>query len=180
MPLWQTGHLGFVHASGSPDPTRSHFDAQDYTNALKFYEMLTVAAPADANSWIAAGAAAFNGGDDAKAFDNWTQATKADPKNVEAHYKTTGPEIWSQMRSRAHREPDAFVAGVGTGGTIMGSDARNSVTNQWCQTWDVKNLFITDGGPFVSNADKNPTLTIMALAWRASDYLIGEMKRGNI
>lgn len=30
MPLWQRGHLGFVHASGSPDPTRSHFDAQDY------------------------------------------------------------------------------------------------------------------------------------------------------
>ncbi|MGH7946915.1 MAG: GMC family oxidoreductase, partial [Opitutaceae bacterium] len=56
------------------------------------------------------------------------------------------------------------------GGTIMGSDAKTSVTNQWGQTWDVKNLFITDGGPFCSNADKNPTLTIMALAWRASDY----------
>jgi choline dehydrogenase-like flavoprotein len=66
------------------------------------------------------------------------------------------------------------------GGTIMGSDPKKSVTNPWCQTWDVRNLFVTDGGPFVSNADKNPTLTIMALAWRASDYLIGEMKRGNI
>ena len=30
MPLWQAGKLAFVHASGSPDPTRSHFDAQDY------------------------------------------------------------------------------------------------------------------------------------------------------
>jgi uncharacterized protein (DUF1501 family) len=30
MPLWQSGKLAFVHASGSPDPTRSHFDAQDY------------------------------------------------------------------------------------------------------------------------------------------------------
>ena len=66
------------------------------------------------------------------------------------------------------------------GGTIMGTTARNSVTNQWGQTWDVKNLFITDGGPFVSNADKNPTLTIMALAWRASDYILGELSRGNI
>ena len=66
------------------------------------------------------------------------------------------------------------------GGTIMGSDPKKSVTNPWCQTWDVRNLFVTDGGPFVSNADKNPTLTIMALAWRASDYLIGEMKKGNI
>jgi choline dehydrogenase-like flavoprotein len=66
------------------------------------------------------------------------------------------------------------------GGTIMGADPKKSVTNQWCQTWDVKNLFVTDGGPFVSNADKNPTLTIMALAWRASDYLLEEMKKGNL
>jgi choline dehydrogenase-like flavoprotein len=66
------------------------------------------------------------------------------------------------------------------GGTIMGTDAKNSVTNQWCQTWDVKNLFITDGGPFCSNADKNPTLTIMALAWRASDYLVSELRKGNL
>ena len=66
------------------------------------------------------------------------------------------------------------------GGTIMGADAKKSVCNQWCQTWDVKNLFVTDGGPFCSNADKNPTLTIMALAWRASDYLLAEMKKGNL
>ncbi len=66
------------------------------------------------------------------------------------------------------------------GGTIMGADPKKSVTNQWCQTWDVKNLFVTDGGPFASNADKNPTLTIMALAWRASDYLLEEMKKGNL
>jgi len=66
------------------------------------------------------------------------------------------------------------------GGTIMGSDAKTSVVNQWCQTWDVKNLFITDGGPFASNADKNPTLTIMALAWRASDYMIEQMRKGNL
>ena len=66
------------------------------------------------------------------------------------------------------------------GGTIMGTDPKQSVTNQWCQTWDVKNLFINDGGPFVSNADKNPTLTIMALAWRASDYLLEELKKGNL
>ena len=39
--------------------------------------------------------------------------------NVEAHYETTGPEIWHQMLSKG-MVPDAFVAGVGTGGTIMG------------------------------------------------------------
>ena len=40
--------------------------------------------------------------------------------NVEAHYRTTGPEIWWQLRFRS-LYPDAFVAGVGTGGTIMGT-----------------------------------------------------------
>lgn len=40
--------------------------------------------------------------------------------NVEAHSLTTGPEIWWQLNFRAKR-PDAFVAGVGTGGTIMGA-----------------------------------------------------------
>ncbi len=63
------------------------------------------------------------------------------------------------------------------GGAIMGADRRTSVTNQWCQTWDVKNLFVTDGAVFASNADKNPTLTIMAVAWRAADHIADRMRR---
>jgi choline dehydrogenase-like flavoprotein len=66
------------------------------------------------------------------------------------------------------------------GGAIMGADARTSVTNAWCQTWDVDNLYITDGAPFASNADKNPTLTIMALAWRASDRIVERLRRKEI
>ena len=66
------------------------------------------------------------------------------------------------------------------GGAIMGTDPKKSVTNEWCQTWDIPNLFLTDGAPFVGNADKNPTLTIMALAWRASDHILAEMKKGNL
>ena len=60
----------------------------------------------------------------------------------------------------------------------MGADAKTSVCNKWNQTWDVKNLFLCDGAPFPSNADKNPTLTIMALAWRAGDYLAEQAKKG--
>jgi hypothetical protein len=52
------------------------------------------------------------------------------------------------------------------GGTRIGNDPRTSVLNSYCQAWDCKNLLVTDGAPFVSNADKNPTLTVMALAWR--------------
>jgi len=63
------------------------------------------------------------------------------------------------------------------GGAIMGADPRSSVVNSWGQTWDVPNLFVADGAVFASNADKNPTLTIMALAWRASDHILERMKR---
>jgi choline dehydrogenase-like flavoprotein len=66
------------------------------------------------------------------------------------------------------------------GGALMGADAKTSVCNGWNQTWDVKNLFLSDGAPFASNADKNPTLTIMALAWRAGDYLVEQAKKGNL
>ena len=66
------------------------------------------------------------------------------------------------------------------GGAIMGADRESSVTNRWSQSWDVKNLFMADGAPFASTADKNPTLTIMALAWRMADHLMDEMKKGNI
>ncbi len=63
------------------------------------------------------------------------------------------------------------------GGTRMGDDPRTSVVNSNCQAHDVKNLFVADGGPFVSQADKNPTWTIMALAWRTSDHIAEQIKR---
>jgi choline dehydrogenase-like flavoprotein len=72
----------------------------------------------------------------------------------------------------------SIIHEVGT--TAMGTDPRTSVLNSHCQAWDVKNLFVADGGPFVSNADKNPTLSIMALAWRTCDYVLEEMRKGNI
>jgi choline dehydrogenase-like flavoprotein len=64
------------------------------------------------------------------------------------------------------------------GGTRMGSDPRTSVLNANCQAHEVRNLFVADGGPFVSQADKNPTWTILALAWRTSDYITEQRKRG--
>jgi choline dehydrogenase-like flavoprotein len=66
------------------------------------------------------------------------------------------------------------------GGARMGDSSKTSVTNRWGQTWDVKNLFLGDAASFCSNADKNPTLTIMALAWRMSDHLLDELQRGNL
>ena len=62
----------------------------------------------------------------------------------------------------------------------MGDDPKTSVLNRWCQAHDCKNVFVTDGGPFVSQADKNPTWTILALAMRTSEYIADRMKRGEL
>ncbi len=64
------------------------------------------------------------------------------------------------------------------GGVRMGSDPRTSVVNAHCQAHEVKNLFVADGGPFVSQADKNPTWTILALSMRTSDYITELRKQG--
>lgn len=82
--------------------------------------------------------------------------------------------------------PNPF--GIEAGGRIihevgtarMGADPGTSVLNSFCQAHDVKNLFVADGAPLVTNPDKNPTLTIMALSWRASEYLLSEAKKGNL
>ena len=66
------------------------------------------------------------------------------------------------------------------GGCRMGSDPKKSVLNPFNQCHDVKNLFVTDGSAFVSGGSQNPTLTILALSMRASEYLAGQMKRGEI
>ena len=66
------------------------------------------------------------------------------------------------------------------GVTRMGDGPRTSVVNRYCQTHDVKNLFVADGGPFVSQADKNPTWTLMALAMRTSEYIAEERNKGNL
>ncbi|MBV8834583.1 MAG: GMC family oxidoreductase [Acidobacteriaceae bacterium] len=66
------------------------------------------------------------------------------------------------------------------GATRMGNDPKKSVLNPYCQAWDVKNLFITDAAPFVSNADKNPTLTITALGWRTSEYIADQVRKLNV
>jgi len=54
------------------------------------------------------------------------------------------------------------------------------VLNGYCQAHDVKNLFVVDGAGLVTNPDKNPTLTILALSWRASEHLLDEARKGNL
>jgi choline dehydrogenase-like flavoprotein len=74
--------------------------------------------------------------------------------------------------------PGRIIHEVGT--TRMGNDPKTSVLNSNCQAHDCNNLFVVDAGPFVSQADKNPTWTILALSWRTSDFIVSELKKKNI
>jgi choline dehydrogenase-like flavoprotein len=62
----------------------------------------------------------------------------------------------------------------------MGADPKRSALNAFNQMHEVKNLFVPDGSAFTTASEKNPTLTILALAWRASDYLAAEIQKGNL
>ena len=62
----------------------------------------------------------------------------------------------------------------------MGMSAKTSVVNKFNQAHEVKNLFVVDGASFVSCPEKNCTLSIAAVSWRASEYIAEELKRGNL
>jgi len=69
---------------------------------------------------------------------------------------------------------------VPTGTARMGNDPRTSVLNSNCQAHEVKNLFVSDGSSFTTFPEKNPTLTIMALAVRTAHHMAAEVKKGNL
>jgi glucoside 3-dehydrogenase (cytochrome c) catalytic subunit len=74
--------------------------------------------------------------------------------------------------------PGRIIHELGT--ARMGNDPKTSVLNNFNQSWDVKNLYVVDGAAFVTSANQNPTLTILALTMRACEHLAGEYKRGNL
>jgi len=106
--------------------------------------------------------------------------------NQASHMQQTFAELITKMGGKASprpgrqalNKPGEIIHEAGT--AMMGSDAKTSVVNSFGQTWDVKNLFLMDASILPSNPDKNLTLTVLALAWRSADYLIGELKSGNI
>lgn len=75
-------------------------------------------------------------------------------------------------------KPGQIIHEVGT--VRMGNDPKKSALNKWQQAHDVKNLFVVDAAPFVSQGDKNVTWTILASSWRTSDYIIEQVKAKNI
>ena len=107
------------------------------------------------------------------------------------HMKETFAEILHKMGAivtYGHKDGPENNYGLSKPGEIiheagtvrMGSDKKRSALNKWCQAHDCKNLFCVDGSPFVSQADKNITWTILAMSMRTSEYIMDEMKKQNI
>ncbi len=106
------------------------------------------------------------------------------------HFQETGNEIIRAMGGESAWDipskedgygitrPGQIIHEVGT--TRMGSDPKKSVLNEYCQSHEVRNVFVADAGPFVSQAHKNPTWSIMALSMRTSEYITEEVRNGNL
>lgn len=107
----------------------------------------------------------------------WTDHELNQVKHMQETFRTLLKEMGGESGSPMPMKEQGY--GIANGGSIihelggarMGNDPKTSVVNGWCQAHDVKNLFLTDGAPFVSQADKNPTWTIMALAMRTCAHI---------
>jgi choline dehydrogenase-like flavoprotein len=117
----------------------------------------------------------------------WSEYELRQAEDMQRTFRSLIETMGGEYQTRT-RIDGQYPFGILEGGKIihevgtarMGADPKTSVLNSYCQAHDVKNVFVTDGAPLVTNPDKNPTLTIMALSWRASEYLLDEAKKGNI
>ncbi len=116
----------------------------------------------------------------------WKDAELLQVKHMQETFRAIiaemGGEVFSPMPTR---EQGYGIANGGAiihelGGVRMGSSERDSALNANCQAWECENLFVADGGPFVSQADKNPTWTIMALSMRTSAYITEQRNAGRL
>jgi choline dehydrogenase-like flavoprotein len=114
----------------------------------------------------------------------WTDHEYRQVKHMQETFRALIAEMGGEPLSPMPTAEQGY--GISTGGSIihelgtirMGDNPATSALNRYCQAHDVKNVFVADGGPFVSQADKNPTWTILALAWRTADYIVEQRKAG--
>lgn len=92
--------------------------------------------------------------------------------NIEEIYHTAGAELVIKSRDTI-----GGFASHETGTCRMGLDPKTSVLNPFCQTHEIPNLFVVDGSCFTTFPEKNPTLTIMALAVRSARFIVQGRKK---
>jgi choline dehydrogenase-like flavoprotein len=109
--------------------------------------------------------------------ENERRMTEHMADTVEEIVKAAGGVLVNYRRGRL----DAMGSAIHEHGTCrMGADPKRSALNAFNQMHEVRNVFVVDGSAFPNASEKNPTLTILALAWRATDRLAEEMKKGGL
>ena len=108
--------------------------------------------------------------------DNEREMARDSIDTMQEIMKAAGAEVVS-MGTRMSA-PGRIIHELGT--ARMGNDRKTSVLNKFNQSWDVKNLFVIDGAAFVTSANQNPTLTILAMTMRACDYIADRRMAGEL
>ena len=83
------------------------------------------------------------------------------------------------FKNETRKSPAGFAA-HDVGCVRMGENRKTSVLNGFNQSHEVKNLFVVDGSSFTTFPEKNPTLTIVALAMRTADNIMNLRRRRDI
>jgi choline dehydrogenase-like flavoprotein len=98
-----------------------------------------------------------------------------------AAYMTTKAEAWLKeagaIRTWKKMATQGLSAGQHQAGTCrMGNDPQTSVTDQYCRIHDMDNVYVIDGSVHCNNGGFNPALTILAIAYRASEHIAQQWK----
>jgi choline dehydrogenase-like flavoprotein len=95
-----------------------------------------------------------------------------------------GKQIWEpEVPYLTPLTPEMPMKGAGAhfhGTCRMGDDASRSVVDRWCRAHEVPNLWVVDGSVFPTSGGYNPTLTILANAYRVADHFVAEARRQNL
>jgi len=116
----------------------------------------------------------------------WSDYELNQVKHMQETFRAIVQEMGGTATSPMPTKEEGY--GIAAGGRIihevgvtrMGNDPSTSVLNKNCQAHDVKNLFVADGGPLPSQADKNCTWTILALSMRTAEFIADARRAGTV
>jgi len=108
---------------------------------------------------------------------DWTNHEKRQKTFLEKVMNSLGKAMGAQVGKALRATEDHYSATQYQsthvqGGAIMGNSPEESVVNPWLQHWRIPNLWVMGGSAFPQNESANPTLTILAITYRAADAFV--------
>ena len=108
---------------------------------------------------------------------NWTDHERRQVEMIARVQERIGKAMGAKVEAGARRvgtryNTTVYQSSHVSGGAAMGADPGTSVVNPWLQHWRVPNLWVVGASAFPQNGSGNPTVTLLALAYRAADALV--------